>query len=128
MRRQKVYYGNKKIEYDFSVCKVVNYSKVNSESQFCFIGKTDEENSLVCLTEDVPDNVAECDDGWKAFRIQGILDFSLIGILSKISSLLADNNIGIFAISTYNTDYILTKRENFEKAIHVLKSAGYTVV
>ena len=128
MRRQKVYYGNKKIEYDFSVCKVVNYSKLNSESQFCFIGKTDEENSLVCLTEDVPDNVAECDDGWKAFRIQGILDFSLIGILSKISSLLADNNIGIFAISTYNTDYILTKRENFEKAIHVLKSAGYTVV
>lgn len=106
----------------------MNYSKVNSESQFCFIGKTDEENSLVCLTEDVPDNVAECDDGWKAFRIQGILDFSLIGILSKISSLLADNNIGIFAISTYNTDYILTKRENFEKAIHVLKSAGYTVV
>lgn len=49
--------------------------KVNLESDFCFIGKTDEENSLVCLTEAVPDNTTERDDGWKAFRIQGVLDF-----------------------------------------------------
>lgn len=118
----------KRFEYDFSVCKVVDYSRVNLESEFCFIGKTDEENSLVCLTDDVPDNVVDCDDGWKAFRINGVLDFSLIGILSKISSLLAKKDIGIFAVSTYNTDYILTKRENFEKAIYVLKNAGYTVV
>ncbi|MBP3359345.1 MAG: ACT domain-containing protein [Clostridia bacterium] len=91
------------------------------------MGKTDEEKSLVCLTEDVPNNVTECDNGWKAFRIQGVLDFSLIGILSKIATLLAENNIGIFAVSTYNTDYILTKRENFERAISVLKNAGYTI-
>ena len=103
----------KKLDYDFSVCKVADYSKVNLESDFCFIGKTDEENSLVCLTEAVPDNT---------------LDFSLIGILSKISALLAENKIGIFAVSTYNTDYILTKRENFEKAIQVLENAGYTIV
>ena len=118
----------KKLDYDFPVCKVADYSKVNLESDFCFIGKTDEENSLVCLTEAVPDNTTERDDGWKAFRIQGVLDFSLIGILSKISALLAENKIGIFAVSTYNTDYILTKRENFEKAIQVLENAGYTIV
>lgn len=118
----------KRLEYDFSVCKVADYSKVNLESTYCFTGKTDEEKSLVCLTEEVPDNVVECDGGWKAFRIQGMLDFSLIGILSKISTLLAENRIGIFAISTYNTDYVLTKRENFEKAIHVLKNAGYTII
>lgn len=118
----------KRLEYDFSVCKVADYSKVNLESNYCFTGKTDEEKSLVCLTEEVPDNVVECDGGWKAFRMQGVLDFSLIGILSKISTLLAENRIGIFAISTYNTDYVLTKRENFEKAIHVLKNAGYTII
>ncbi len=117
----------KRLEYNFSVCKVADYSKVNLESAYCFIGKTDEERSLVCLTEDVPDNVTECDKGWKAFRIQGVLDFSLIGVLSKISTLLAENNIGIFAVSTYNTDYILTKRESFEKAISVLKNAGYKI-
>ncbi|HIZ16409.1 MAG TPA: ACT domain-containing protein [Firmicutes bacterium] len=116
------------LEYDFSVCKVADYSKVNLESNYCFIGKTDEEKSLVCLTEEVPDNVVKCDDGWKAFRLQGVLDFSLIGILSNISALLAENSIGIFAVSTYNTDYILTKRMNFEKAIHVLKNAGYTII
>jgi len=113
---------------DFSICKVTDYSFVHLESEYCFIGKTDEENSLVCVTSDVPANAVERDDGWKAFRIQGILDFSLIGILSNISILLAENRIGIFAISTYNTDYILTKRENYEKAIDVLREAGYHVI
>lgn len=118
----------KTLDYKFSVCKVINYSLVNFESKFCFIGKTDEENSLVCITNDVPTNTTERDDGWSAFRIQGILDFSLIGILAKISSLLAENEIGIFAVSTYNTDYIFTKKENYDKAIDVLLKAGYNVV
>ncbi len=116
------------LDYDFSVCKVADFSLVNLESKFCFTGKTDEENSLVCRTNDVPANTTERDDGWKAFRIQGILDFSMIGILSKISTLLAENEIGIFAVSTYNTDYILTKKENYDKAIDVLRKAGYHVV
>lgn len=117
----------KKIDYDFSVCKVRDFSKVDLENEYCFIGKTDEENSLVCITQSTPDNVTEREDGWKAFRIQGVLDFSLIGILSKISTLLAENNIGIFAISTYNTDYILTKKDNYDKALEVLASSGYEV-
>lgn len=116
------------LDYPFSVCKVTDYSLVNLESEYCFIGKTDEENSLVCITKDVPANSTERDDGWKAFRIQGILDFSLIGILSNISTLLAENEIGIFAISTYNTDYILTKEEHCDKAVEVLLKAGYHVV
>lgn len=116
----------KKIEKDFSVCKVFDYSQIDIESEYCFIGKTDEENSLVCLTDNVPDNTIECDDGWRAFRIQGVLEFSLIGILSEISTLLADNKIGIFALSTYNTDYILTKKENYNKALEVLSQAGHT--
>jgi len=118
----------KKINQDFSVCKVENYSEVNIDSVFCFLCKTDEEKSLVCLTEDKPSNCTDIDDGWKAFRIEGILDFSLIGILSKISSILADNKIGIFAVSTFNTDYILVKKESFERALSILADAGYEVV
>lgn len=118
----------KRIKYDFSICKVTDYSQVDLDSDYCFIGKTDEEHSLVCITQHVPDNVLECDNGWKAFRIQGVLDFSLIGILSKIATLLAENNIGIFAISTYNTDYILTKQENYSNALEVLSEAGYCVI
>ncbi len=116
------------IDKSFSVCKVKDYSMINIENEFCFTGKTDEENSLVCAAENVPENVTERDDGWKAFRIQGILDFSLIGILSNISSVLAENKIGLFAVSTYNTDYIFIKEENFDKALALLQSDGYTVI
>ena len=118
----------KTIEYDFSVCKVADYSQVNLAQEYCFVGKTDEENSLVCRSSCVPNNTIERDDGWRAFRIQGVLEFSLIGILSKISCLLAENQIGIFAISTYNTDYILIKSESFNKAIQVLSDNGYHFV
>lgn len=118
----------KRYNYDFSVCKVKDVSKVDFSQEFCFLGKTDEELSVVCLTDCVPEETIERDDGWKAFRIQGVLDFSLIGILAKISTILAENKIGIFAISTYNTDYILTKAENYEMAIKALEDAGYEII
>ena len=116
------------IDRNFSVCKVENYNNININDEYIFIGKTDEENSLVCETSKVPNNATHIDNGWKAFRIQGVLDFSLIGILSKISTLLAENKIGIFAISTYNTDYILTKEENFQKAIDILEKDNYKII
>ena len=118
----------KKLNQDFSVCKVMDYSLVNLNAEYCFIGKTDEEKSLVCVTSDVPPNVIQRDDGWKGFRIQGILDFSLIGILSKIAELLAKNSISILAISTYNTDYVLIKKENYEKALDILERSSYEIV
>ena len=118
----------KKLNPDFSVCKVIDYSLVNMDAEYSFIGKTDEEKSLVCITGDVPSNVIERDDGWKGFRIQGVLDFSLIGILSKIAEILAENSISIFAISTYNTDYVLIKKENYQKALDILEHSGYEIV
>ena len=118
----------KRIDCKLTVCKVTEVSSINLESDFYFIGKTDEEVSLVCKTEDTPINTVERDDGWRGFRIQGVLDFSLIGILSKLSGILAEHKIGIFAVSTYNKDYILVKEENFERALNVLAAEGYTVV
>ncbi|MDE6723000.1 MAG: ACT domain-containing protein [Eubacterium sp.] len=118
----------KKLDDNFSVCKVKDYSMVNLENEYCFIAKTDEENSLVCKTDCVPKNAVKVDNGWRAFRIEGVLDFSLIGILSKISSVLAENNIGIFAVSTYNTDYIFVKEENFNNALTVLADNGYEII
>lgn len=115
------------LPYDFSVCKVEDYSQVDLSAPFTFPQRTDEENSLVCLTENAPANTMEREDGWNAFRIKGTLDFSLIGILSGIATVLAGNTIGIFAISTYNTDYILVKKTDFQKAIDVLKQKGYTI-
>ena len=118
----------KKIYHNFSICQVEDYSLVNLEADYSFIAKTEEERSLVCITKDVPSNVIRREDGWKAFCVQGVLDFSLIGILSKISTILAERGISIFAGSTYNTDYILIKDTNYEKALEVLKSSGYEII
>ena len=118
----------RKIEHDFSVCKVIDYSLVNFNAEYCFAEKTDEENSLVCITNDVPPNVVQREDGWKGFRIQGIFDFSLIGILSRIAEILAKNSIAIFVISTYNTDYVLVKKKNYQKALDILEHSGYEIV
>lgn len=118
----------KKLPYELSICKLNSVTDFNFDFDFCFFAKTDDEISLVCKTEDVPFDVITRDDGWHGFYFQDTLDFSLIGVLSKISAVLAENNIGIFAVSTYNTDYILVKSENFDKAASVLKSNGYTFV
>lgn len=118
----------KALPYDLTVCKVSSFSDINTGAEFFFTGKTDEEISLVCVTADAPAVTEERDDGWKAFRIEGKLDFSLTGILSRISGILADSRIGIFAVSTYNTDYVLVKKENFGRALEVLGNNGYTIL
>ena len=118
----------KRLMYDLTVCKVNAEADIDLRRDFYFIGKTGDELSLVCPTADAPRNAAERDDGWKCFRIEGVLDFSLVGILSKISGLLAENQIGIFAVSTFNTDYILVKKEHFDRAMAVLEAAGYEIL
>ncbi len=118
----------KVIQDCLSVTKIADISTVDLQQKYTFLSVTDEEISLVCKTENVPGNTTDRDDGWRAFRIQGILDFSLIGIHSKISGILADHKIGIFAVSTYNTDYVLVKQENFQSAIEALRQEGYDIV
>ena len=107
----------KRLEYELTVCKIDSADGLDLSREFNFIARTEEEISLVCPTDDVPAHTIEREDGWKSFLIEGVLDFSLIGILSKLTAVLAQNNIGVFAVSTYNTDYI-------QKA---LINTGYTV-
>ena len=111
----------------FSICKLRDYSKVDLSRPFVFTGSTDEERSLVCPTTWVPAETLECSDGWRAFRIEGELDFSLVGILAGISDVLAKGGIGIFAVSTFNTDYVLTKADRFEEALRLLSASGYGI-
>ena len=112
----------------FTVCKVADYSGIDIDQPFIFTGRTDEEKSLVCPTCLVPANADSREDGWRAFRICGELDFSLVGIMADIADLLASYEISIFAISTYNTDYVLTKEKDFKKAIKLLASSGFLIV
>ena len=118
----------KKLDYALTVCTVASEYDIDLNKEFYFIGRTDEEYSLVCITDNTPENTLEREDGWKGFRIQGTLDFSMIGVLSKLSGLLAQNKIGIFVVSTFNTEYILVKEENFDKALKILSLAEYDIV
>ena len=117
-----------KLPHELTVCKLKSSSGIDLSGEFYFIGRTDEEISLVCPTATVPADTVAREDGWKSFKVAGVLDFSLIGILADISSVLAECGVSIFAVSTYDTDYILVKKENFEKAATALSLHGYEVV
>ena len=109
----------------FTICKVSSYRNVDLSSDYVFIMKTDKENSLICPTMLVPPGVKERSDGWIGFRVKGTMDFSLIGILAKISAVLAEAKVGICAVSTYDTDYIFVRAEDYQTAGQALVDAGY---
>ena len=75
----------------------------------------------------MPTETVNREDGWQMFKIEGVLDFSLIGILAKISGVLAKENISIFALSTFNTDYILVKTDKVHKAVRALNNNDFVI-
>ena len=111
-----------------TVCKTGSVKDISLDKGFCFVGVTGDEISLVCETGSVPANTTAREDGWRGFRISGELDFSLVGILGRIANILAENGISIFAVSTYNTDYILVREESFESALSALEKSGYIII
>ena len=94
------------------------------DREFYSVTGTEHELSIV-TSENVTVQSESIENGWKIIKIEGVLDFGLTGILSKISAVLAHNNISIFVVSTYNTDYILVKERFLDKAIAVLTDNGY---
>ncbi len=114
------------LPWPLTVCKLLRLEDFDLSGLY-FIGNTGAELSLVCETERAPARTLAREDGWRALRIAGTLDFSLTGILSGIASILAEEKIGIFAVSTYDTDYILVKRENLDRAVEALRREGYEV-
>ncbi len=117
-----------RIPGDFSVCKVADWTGVDRDAAFCFTARTDGERSLVCRTQDKPPVTLASEDGWRMFRVRGPLDFSLTGVLARIAALLAEGGIPIFAVSTFDTDYILVKRERETDALSRLAEAGYRIL
>lgn len=96
-------------------------------SDFYTITKTEDELSVVCVEDLIPQEI-QCEKDWNILKVEGPLDFALVGILSKISTILAQKAISIFAISTYDTDYILVKNKDIINAIEALVENGYEVI
>ena len=120
----------KLLKEKYVVCRLNKNEAIPSwalQGDFYSITKTEDELSIVCLQDNIIDNI-KCEKDWRVLKIEGPLDFSLVGILSKISTLMANNSISIFAVSTYDTDYILIKEKDINRAIKVLNNDSYKVV
>ncbi len=97
-----------------------------SKSSFFSVTKTSDELSIVCDEKDVPET-EKSERGWRCLKVIGPLDFSLTGILSSLAAPLAEAKISIFAISTFDTDYLLVKSKDLDHAVAVLTQAGFLI-
>jgi len=121
----------KVLEETFTVLKISPTEAIPSwatNADIFSIMRTNEELSIVLPSDLLPDNeeFTDIEHDWKCIKIEGVLDFGLTGILASLANPLAENNISIFALSTFNTDYILVKRECIEKAKIVLENKGHS--
>jgi hypothetical protein len=113
----------------FAVCRLEKEQAVPEwevRGDFVSITRTVDELSVVCLEDEVPQNV-RCEKGWRCFKVQGPLDFSLTGVLASLTAPLAEAKITVFALSTFDTDYLMVKEKDLEAAISVLTGAGHTI-
>ena len=119
------------VQHDlYGVCRLSPSDPIpdwSLQGEFFSVSRTAEEISIVCAETQIPSTV-QCERGWRMFRIAGMLDFALIGIVAGISAALASAQLGIFVLSTYNTDYILVKQADFSAAVSAFQAAGYEVL
>lgn len=113
----------------FAVCRLPAGAPLPAWAEagpFFAITRTAAELSIVCAQEHVPVGVL-CQPGWRCFQVAGPLDFALTGVLASLAGPLAAAKVSIFALSTYDTDYLLTPAGALEAAVAALRSAGHTV-
>ncbi len=113
---------------EFSVCRLSDGGGLDVAADFFFLAKTPDEASLVCPSDSAPPDALEVERGWRMFRVEGRLDFALVGILAGITRVLAEKGISVFAASTFDTDYVLVKEDRREDARNALRDAGYDLV
>ncbi len=101
-------------------------SWVDRSKGFTSVTRTDDELSVICTFDDVPEGVP-MEGPWRAFRVQGPIVMTLIGVVASLAGALADAGISIFAISTFDTDYILVHEPDFDAAVGALTKAGHVV-
>ncbi|MDR3121592.1 MAG: ACT domain-containing protein [Clostridiales bacterium] len=120
----------------FSVCKLAPGAEITQAMAFAarsrgtfFLARTSDEISLVCETSEAPDGAQRlaAEHGWRGLKVAGTLDFGLVGIIARLTGVLAERAIPVFVASTYDTDYIFVKATNFPAAIHALRDAGCTI-
>lgn len=117
-----------RLPLELTICKVPSLDEVTTGEGFLVLAVTDNEISVVCETDHTPARTLERADGWQGLRVCGSMDFSLVGVLAELSGILADHGIPLFCVSTFDTDYILVRTPDVDRAIDSLRNAGHTVL
>jgi hypothetical protein len=119
----------KSLEGLYGICRLDSTEPVPawaSRGEFSSVSRSTAELSVVCVQRAIPDNV-RCDRDWRVLQVEGPLDFALVGILADLSSILACAGISLFAVSTFDTDYLLVHEVDFTAAVRALREAGHAV-
>ncbi len=115
------------LDEEYGVCRLKPDSEVPTwagNGEFTSITRTSDELSIVCSEKNMPEEII-CERNWKIIKIEGPLDFTMIGVLAQISMILAKEKISIFVISTFDTDYILVKEKDLSLTKITLTQDGY---
>jgi uncharacterized protein len=117
------------LDGSFAVCRLAADAPVPgwaAGGPFVSIARTEDELSVVCREGAVPEGV-RCEGGWRCLRIAGRLSLSLVGILASLLGPLAEAGVSVFVVSTFDTDYLLVRVADFQRAVDVLRSAGHAL-
>ena len=114
---------------NFAVCKISATRSIPdwATGPFVQLSVSDKECTIVCDQDRIPDDV-ETERDWAAFRFGDVLAFDMVGILAKLSQCLAEVEVSIFVVSTFDTDYVLVPKSNCQTAIEAMRAGGYTVI
>lgn len=114
--------------WDISICRLAENPADHwyAQGHFWSVTRTPNEVSILCETALVPPGI-KAEHGWACYMVEGPIDFAVTGVLAGLAAVMAENGISIFAVSTYDTDYILLKREYSGRAEHAWQAAGYRI-
>lgn len=113
------------LEQEFYICKVEDFSLVDQERPFTFVARTDQEYSVVCPADAIPENTLEKNGPWRCYRAKETLDLEMIGCLTEMTRILSGAKISVFCNSTYNTDYIFVPGDCWDKTVQLLNAHRY---
>jgi hypothetical protein len=117
------------LEERLAVCRLEPWAEIPpwaASAPFFSVTRTFDELSVVCLEERVPAGIT-CERGWRALKLEGPLDFGLVGVLASVAAPLSESGVGVLAIATYDTDYVLVKEEQLDLATAALRERGHEV-
>ena len=117
------------VDDSFAICRLEPKAPIPpwaTAGDLSSITRTAEELSVVCRQDAVPDGI-NCERGWRCLRVAGTIPFSVVGVLASLTAPLAEAGISVFAISTFDTDYLLVKAKDLKRAVDVLRRWGHTI-